>query len=116
MTDRDQTIIRKMLRYCGQIEETHRRFREDAELFFDEDDGFVYRNAVSMPILQIGELAKNLSEDYRADHSMIPWRAIMGMRDIFAHHYGTVDYSELWHTSHEDIAALKDHLEQAGMI
>lgn len=113
MNDRDLTIIRKMLRYCEQIEKTHQRFREDRELFFSEEEGFVYRNAVSMPILQIGELAKHLSEDFRTSHRMIPWRAIMGMRDIFAHHYGSVDYSELWDTSHDDIEARKQFLMQS---
>ncbi len=111
MSDSDRTIVLKMIRYCGQIEETHRKFQEDSTLFFSEE-GFIYRNAVSMPILQIGELSKKLSDDFRKTHSSIPWRAIMGMRDIFAHHYGSVDYSELWHTSHEDIAALKGYLEQ----
>ena len=113
MTDRDRTIVHKMLRYCRQIEETHRQFREDSALFFSEEEGFIYRNAVSMPILQIGELAKNLSDGFRIENDAIPWRAIMGMRDIFAHHYGSVDYSELWHTSHEDIKALKTYLEQS---
>ena len=112
MNDRDLTIIHKMLRYCGQIEETHHHFQEDQTLFFDEDRGFVYRNSVAMPILQIGELAKHLSDDYRAAHRSVPWRAIMGMRDVFAHHYGAVDYSELWQTSHGDIAELKRYLEQ----
>ena len=65
-----------------------------------------------MPILQIGELAKHLTEDFRTTHKLIPWRAIMGMRDIFVHHYVSVDYSELWHTSHEDIATQKQFLEQ----
>jgi uncharacterized protein with HEPN domain len=39
-----------------------------------------------MPILQIGELAKNLSDEFRETNNDIPWKAIMGMRDIFAHH------------------------------
>ena len=64
---------------------------------------FVYRNSVVMPILQIGELAKKLSDEYLLENRTIPWRAIMGMRDIFAHHYGSVDYQELWQTSHEDV-------------
>ncbi len=112
MNGRDKTVIQKMLRYCEQIERTHRQFQEDEALFFNEEEGFVYSNAVSMPILQIGELAKHLSNDFRASHQRIPWRAITGMRDIFAHHYGTVDFSELWHTSKDDITALKQFLEQ----
>ena len=66
-----------------------------------------------MPILQIGELVKKLSEEYLSRNSAIPWRAIMGMRDIFAHHYGSVDYQELWQTSHGDVQELDAYI-QAG--
>ena len=110
MNNRDLTILQKILGYCEQIEGTHRHFREDQTLFFDMHEGYVYRNSVSMPILQIGELTKHLSEQFRASHSFIPWRAIMGMRDIFAHHYGSIDFAELWKTSHGDIATLKQYI------
>ena len=112
MNDRDFTIIQKILGYCEQIRGTHRHFQENQTLFFDVEEGYVYRNSVAMPILQIGELAKQLSDAFRTEHRAIPWRAIMGMRDIFAHHYGSVDNTELWQTSHEDIEALKRYLTQ----
>ena len=83
MTDREQMILLKMLRYCEQIEETHRQFQEDQAMFFSEEAGFVYRNAVSMPILQIGELAKHLSEEFRAANRQIPWRAIAGIYEVY---------------------------------
>lgn len=105
-------IVQKILAYCDQIMRTHQFFRDDQSLFFHGEDGFVYRNSVAMPILQIGELAKKLSEDYLRENNTIPWRAIMGMRDIFAHHYGSVDYQELWQTSHGDIQSLKTYLQQ----
>ncbi len=110
MNSRDNAIVQKILGYCAQIEQTHEYFRDDQALFFSEVDGFVYRNSVAMPILQIGELAKRLSEEYLSENKTIPWRAIMGMRDIFAHHYGSVDINELWNTSHGDISALKSAL------
>ena len=110
MSKRDRMILLKILSYCEQIEGTHRHFQEDQALFFDTTEGYVYRNSVSMPILQIGELTKHLSDQFRSSHHSIPWRAIMGMQDIFAHHYGSVDYSELWQTSHSDISALKQFL------
>lgn len=111
MNSRDSIIIRKLLAYCGQIEQTHGFFHDDKELFFSEEDGFVYRNSVAMLILQIGELTKRLSEGFLNEHKTIPWRAIMGMRDVFAHHYGSVDHNELWNTSHDDIRALKAYLQ-----
>ena len=113
MNSRDKSIIQKILAYCAQIQQTHQYFQDNQALFFDIQNGFVYRNSVAMPILQIGELAKRLSEDYIKENKAIPWRAIMGMRDIFAHHYGSVDFQELWHTSHEDISALEVYLQQS---
>ena len=66
-----------------------------------------YFNAVSMGILQIGELAGNLSEEYRAKTSKaIPWSNIKGMRNTVAHDYGSVDEGLLWETAIEDIPVL----------
>ena len=65
MSGRDEIIVSKMLRYCYEIQKAHQHFHSDMTLFLDELNGFVYRNSVAMPVLQIGELAKNLSEEYR---------------------------------------------------
>jgi uncharacterized protein with HEPN domain len=67
----------------------------------------VYKNAVTMPILQIGELAKQLSKDFINEHSEIPCKSIMGMRYIFTHHYGSVRIEDIWKTSHIDIDILR---------
>ena len=40
------------------------------------------------------------------------WKAIAGMRDIFAHHYGSIDFEMTWNTSVEDIPELKAYLLQ----
>lgn len=112
MNRRDEMILAKMLGYCAEVEAAHRLFRDDKALFLDEAKGAVYRNAVAMPILQIGELAKNLTEDFRSEHKSIPWRDIIRMRDLFAHHYGAVDYEQLWDTSHEDMETLRGWLAQ----
>lgn len=106
MKDRDMTIIKKMLLYCREIDKTHDFFQHDKDLFCSEE-GFVYRNSVTMPILQIGELSKNLSEEFRTTHSDIPWKSIAGMRDIFAHHYGSIDLDMVWNTSKYDIGVLE---------
>ena len=112
MKNSDTIILQKIVAYCEQIGRTHQYFHDDQALFFDETEGFVYRNSVAMPVLQIGELAKRLSEDYLLANKAVPWRAIMGMRDIFAHHYGSVDYQELWQTTHEDIRELVRAIQQ----
>jgi uncharacterized protein with HEPN domain len=106
MNDRDRVIIKKILGYCNEIKQTHEFFKNDKEAF-NSEEGFVYRNSITMPILQIGELTKNLSEEFRTEHSAIPWKSIAGMRDVFAHHYGSIDYEMVWNTSVKDLADLE---------
>ena len=114
MNERDIIIVNKIIAYCNEINDTHTYFNNDRKLFFDKEKGFVYRNSITMPILQIGELAKSLSEDFRISNKDIPWREVMGIRDIFAHHYGSLDYDMAWNTSKEDVVNLKVYLE--GLI
>ena len=114
MNERDIIIVNKIISYCNEIKDTHTYFNNDKNLFFDKEKGFVYRNSITMPILQIGELAKNLSEEFRTSNKDIPWREVSGIRDVFAHHYGSLDYDMAWNTSKEDIEDLKGILR--GLI
>ena len=60
-----------------------------------------------MNLLQIGELAKKLSDEFMA--STMPdmsWRAVIGMRNLFAHDYGSMDIERIWETAVNDIPNL----------
>ena len=92
-----------MIDYCRQIEETGGCMR-DADRVKDH----VYKNALSMCVLQIGELVSVLSDEFKLAHMEIPWRDVKAMRNIMAHSYGTVDDELLMNTVKEDIPALKD--------
>jgi len=106
MDKRDKRVFQKILKYCGQVAGAHNTFHEDKTLFYDEEAGYVYRNSIAMPILQIGELSKALTEEMRQAHPDIPWRRIIGMRDIAAHHYESWDYDTAWDASRNDVPAL----------
>ncbi len=106
MNQKDKTILLKIVDYCLEIKDTHDYFKHDKKLFTDEKSGFIYRNSITMPILQIGELTKMLSEDFLNEYTKIPWKMIMRMRDIVAHHYGSLDYEIVWNTSVADIPEL----------
>lgn len=59
----------------------------------------------------IGEVASKVSAPTRAGHPEIPWRAMIGMRNILVHAYGTVNLDIVWATAtngmDELIAALE---------
>lgn len=105
-SERDLGILRHILNYCEQIEETVERFGTDCDIFLQDS---VYHNAVSLCILQIEELAGNLTEEFRASHPGIPWREIKLMRNIVAHRYGTVDHAITWDVVVNDIPVLKEY-------
>jgi uncharacterized protein with HEPN domain len=44
----------------------------------------------------IGEAAKKVSEDVRAAHPAVEWRAMAGMRDRLIHNYFGVDLELVW--------------------
>lgn len=102
--NRDQRILVHIIDYCDQIEMTIERFGNDF-VIFDQDS--IYRNAVALCILQIGELVGILSPDFKADNSRMPWAQIKQMRNIVAHRYGTVDNTIVWDVIQEDIPNLK---------
>lgn len=102
--DRDHSILEHIVSYCDQIEQTVERFGDDYSVFQTDP---IYRNAVALCILQIGELVGKLSETFRAQHAEIPWRQIKAMRNIVAHSYGTVDAEITWEVIRGDIPQLK---------
>lgn len=72
----------------------------------------VYRNAVCMSLMQIGELSNHLSDAFKKQNDEIPWHQIRGMRNLFAHHYHGLEFTELWHTSLEDTETLYSFCER----
>lgn len=102
--NRDFSVLEHIVTYCEQIDQTMKRFGTDAQIFRTDS---IYRNAVALCILQIGELSGKLSEEFRAQHTTIPWRQIKAMRNIVAHSYGTVDADTTWEIITEDIPNLK---------
>jgi uncharacterized protein with HEPN domain len=44
----------------------------------------------------IGEASSALSEQYRSTRQSVPWRHIINLRHLLAHHYHRVDMEQLW--------------------
>jgi uncharacterized protein with HEPN domain len=108
LSNKDIDIVEHILEYCNEINETKSRF---GETFEDFNKDFVYRNASAMCILQIGELAGHLSDDFKLNFSAIPWKSIKNMRNLFAHNYGSIDVLLTWETITQDIPNLKNYCE-----
>ena len=106
---RDIDILEKMIGYCNEISETVAHFGNSFETLSHSK---IYKNAAAMCILQIGELAGHLSNDFRIMHSEMPWREMKEMRNVAAHSYGKFDLKKLWETISEDIPALCEYCDK----
>ena len=103
-SERDRSIVEHILRYCVQIEQAHADFGHSLDRFYVST---TYQNAVSMCILQIGELVRHLSDDFKANYDEIPWHKIRGMRNYVAHEYGAIDFEVVWYAATTSVDELK---------
>ena len=93
--------------HCDRIMNTIERFGRD-ESVFEQDK--VYQDSVIFNVLQIGELAGKLPDDYIEEtKSEINWRSINAMRNIIVHAYDTVDLQLIWKVATHDIQILKEY-------
>ena len=96
--------------YCVEIQETIARYGKSFAVFAEDLD---YQKSVSFSLLQIGELSGKLSDAFRNETAgEIPWAAIKGMRNIFAHNYGSMSRAVIWKTANEDIPRLLSFCEK----
>ena len=79
--------------------ERTKEFRES----ISEDEKLIYEN----------KLTGHLSEDYReTTKESVYWPAIKGMRNVFAHDYGAIDYDRGWDTVTEDVPILLEFCQK----
>ncbi|MDR1082936.1 MAG: DUF86 domain-containing protein [Coriobacteriales bacterium] len=109
-SDRDLSTLRHIVFYCDEIDGAIDQHGLTLEKVKADS---LYKNALAMNILQIGELVNVLSEEFKSLNSgSIPWRDIKRMRDKAAHHYGSFDTDTLWETVTNDIAQLRNYCIQ----
>jgi len=59
----------------------------------------------------IGESANALSDDFRAQYPSVPWRDIIGLRVVLAHHYHRVDPNQVWVIPIDEVPRLAQQLQ-----
>lgn len=106
--DKDLQRVYHVLLYCARIRMTVRDIEDYAAFITSEN--FVQRDACCFYLLQIGELARTLSDSFKDVHDDIPWKQIRGLRNMVAHNYGHVDFEIIWSIVQDDIPVLFEKL------
>lgn len=104
---KEKGILLYIINHCYRIENKINNLA--FETFLSDED---IKDIISFNILQIGELAKNLSSEFLEQYHDMPWKDIKGMRDWVAHGYGTIDLNEVWNTAVNDIKPLREYCEK----
>ena len=104
MNNKDMRVFEKMVKYCDEINATLAEFDNDKNNFLNSATA---KNAISMCILQIGELVGHLHYETVEEFPQIPWRKIRGMRNIAAHNYESFDWEIVWYIATVEVKELK---------
>ncbi len=70
------------------------------------------QSAIIMQLILIGEVAKKISDQTKQKIDL-PWKDIVGFRDVAIHNYFEIDVGIVWQTLQVDLPILKDHLYQS---
>lgn len=60
----------------------------------------------------IGEAARNLDPALTARYPGVPWRKLVGLRNILIHEYFDVAHDKVWEVVVRDVPILREQLEQ----
>ncbi len=115
----DNPLIAETLkRIAGSLDEiavwTENVVSEDD--FTSSADGMILLNAVCMKLLTVGEEVKALDRrtggELLPKYATIPWKDVMGLRDIIAHHYFDVDADEIFAVVRQDLPSLAETIRK----
>jgi len=109
MDANDAQVLINMLILCNEIDETIERYGDTLDTFLIDKD---YRKSVLLSILEIGELSKELSQQFKDNTSgAIPWQRMRSYRNYIAHARRQLDYEEVFYTAKNDIPLIMQFCE-----
>ena len=105
MNKQDFLCIQQISEYCKRMAETMRRFSESFDTFITDT---VFYNSISMSLMQLGEQAVGLSQDFKTSTSeQIPWSQISSIRDKIEHEFISVDKNVIWNMATKETPNIK---------
>ena len=97
---------------CDSLEQILKRCSDihNVNDFLLTENGIIKLDSICMKLTAIGESVKSLdkitNKQLLVNYPEIPWKNIMGIRDIIVHHYFDIDADEIFRICQEDIPRL----------
>jgi uncharacterized protein with HEPN domain len=109
MPDRlgDKIRIQHILDAIEEVE----NYTKDVELD-DFSSNSMMLNATLHQLSIIGEAANRLSEQIINDNSRVPWKSIIGLRNLIVHEYFGIDLNTIWVIVSIDLPNFKENIIQ----
>lgn len=77
---------------------------------------FLQNDAIQDAVIRrfeiIGEAVRRLDQDFREQFPELPWKKMVGMRDMLIHGYDEVDLEYVWKLASEGLAEVKEKVSQ----
>lgn len=101
----DDLYLADLLEACEAIE----RFLQgvgESDFLADE----ILASAVLQKLSVVGEAAARLSPEFRVAHASVPWRKLIGLRNVIVHQYFSLAWETVWITVKRDVPELARQL------
>ncbi len=99
--------LEDILGFCRKIE----RYINDLDKNLFEKEEVVV-DAVLRNLELFGEASKKLPDDFKTLHSEIPWKKVIGLRNIVIHEYAEIDFDIIWDIITKNIPDTKRSIEK----
>lgn len=100
----NEALLLDMLIAARKIQEFTTALTEE---FFKQSD--LHQCAIVRELQVIGEAARQISDEYKVNHTKIPWNEIAGMGNRTVHEYFRVNLKLVWETIQDSIPELITH-------
>ncbi|MDR1834854.1 MAG: DUF86 domain-containing protein [Fusobacteriaceae bacterium] len=91
MNERDRSILLKIVEESDVLSKM--LSGKDEQSFLENDQ---LMRATCMTMINISELTKKLTMEFRQESEQVPWKDMAGLRDVTAHGYFTLQMSDIW--------------------
>ncbi len=105
----DQQRINKIYEYASRLNQYVQDNNIAREALLTD---FSLQWLVTTPLYNIGEHAYNISSEYKAEHSEIPWPMVSGLRHRLVHDYDGTNWNMIVEVVFDELPILVEQMEK----